>query len=88
MGCVDAERHDHGEYQHDRAAHRHADEHLIGILNIGYIGCQAGNDRRRRKLVNVGKGKGLHVVIHILSQICRKANRGFRRNVCGKNACQ
>ena len=87
-GRVDVEGHDHGKYQHDRAAHCHADQHLIGILNIGHVGCQAGDDGSSRELINVGKGKGLHVVIHILSQICRKPYGGFRRNVCGKNACQ
>ena len=87
-GRVDAERHDHGKYQHNRTTHCHAEQHLIGILNIGHIGCQAGDDRSSGELVNVGKSKGLHVVIHILPQIGGKAHRGFRRNVCGKNACQ
>ena len=87
-GRVDAERYDHGKYQHNRTTHCHAEQHLIGILNIGHIGCQAGDDRSSGELVNVGKSKGLHVVIHILPQIGGKAHRGFRRNVCGKNACQ
>ena len=87
-GRVDAERHDHGKYKHDRAAHRHADQHLIGILNIGHVGCQAGDDGSSGELVNVGKGKGLHIVIHILPQIGGKAHRGFCGNVGGKHAGQ
>ena len=87
-GRVNAERHNHGKYQHDRAAHCHANQHLIGILNIGHVGCQAGDDGSSGELVNVGKGKGLYVVIHILSQICRKPYGGFCRNVGGKHACQ
>jgi len=87
-GRVDAEGHDHGEDQHDRAANCHADEHLIGILQVGHIGGEAGHDGRCGELINVGKGKGLHIVVHILPQIGGKAHRGFCGNVGGKHAGQ
>ena len=44
---ADAEGDDHGENQHERRADRHADQHLIGILHVGHVGGQAGDNRRR-----------------------------------------
>ena len=42
--AVDLEGHNHGQDQHARRPHRHANGHHKGILNVGDVGGQAGDD--------------------------------------------
>ena len=78
--AADAKRHDHGKDQHDRRADRHAHEHLECILHIRGVRRQARDDGRGGKLIDVRKRERLHVVIHILSQVRRKADGCARGN--------
>ena len=77
--AVDLKRHDQREHQHDRTAHRDARTHLERVLHIGHVGRQAGDDRAGRKLIDVGKGKILHRIIHVVPQVAGEAGGGARR---------
>ena len=83
---ADAERHDHGKNQHDRRADRHAHEHLKGILHVRDVRRQARDDGRSGKLIDVGKRKGLHIVVHVLAQVCSKTDRSARCDARCKHA--
>ena len=72
---VDAKRHHKRKDQHHRRAHRDADNHLIGVLQVRHVRRQPCDERRDRKAVDVGKRKRLHVVEHVVPQIARKAGR-------------
>ena len=74
---VDRERRDERKDHHQRAAHRHADDHLVCILQVRHVGRQAGDDARRRKLINVREREGLHLVEHVVAQVPREAARGL-----------
>ena len=71
--AVDLHRHEQCKDQHDRAAHRDARAHLKGVLYVGNIGGQTGDDRTGGELINVGKREILHIVVHIVTQIAGKA---------------
>ena len=75
---ADAERHDHGKNQHDRRTDRHTHEHLKGVLHVRDVRRQARDDGRSGKLIDVGKRKGLHIVVHVLAQVCSKTDRSAR----------
>ena len=77
--AVDLERHDQREHQHDRTAHGDTRAHLERVLHVGDVGRQAGDDRAGGELINVGKGKILHGIIHIVAQVAGKAGGGARR---------
>ena len=85
---ADAESDRHGENKHHRPADRHARKHLEGVLHVGDIGRKPCYDRRRRKLVDVGKRKGLYVFIHILAQIGGIPDGGGGAPARRQNACQ
>ena len=72
---TDDERHDHRNDHGGRRSHRHSQDHLKGILNIGDIRRQSCHKARRGELVNTGKGECLDVVVHGFSEISRKAGR-------------
>ena len=72
---ADAQSHGEGQNQHHTAADGHADDHLECILQVGHVGGQAGYDGGRGKLVNVGKGIGLHFIEYILPQVFGEAGR-------------
>ena len=65
----------------------HTNKHLISVLDVRHIRCQAGYDGSRRELINVGKSKGLYIVVHILSQVGTKSYRRASGNVCRQNTC-
>ena len=83
---ADAERHDHGKNQHDRRADRHAHEHLKGILHVRDVRRQTRDDGRGGKLIDVGKCKGLHIVVHVLTQVCAETDRSARRDTRREHA--
>ena len=59
---------------------------LEGHLHIRDIGGQTGDDAGGGKLVNVGKGEVLHIVVHVLPQVFGKPRRGLRRCFAGHGA--
>ena len=71
--AIDLHRHEQRKDQHDRAAHRNAGAHLKGVLHVGNVGGQTGDDRTGGELINVGKREILHIVVHIVTQIAGKA---------------
>ena len=72
---TDDKRHDHRDDHGGRCSHRHPQDHLKSVLNIGDIRRQSCHKARRGKLVNTGKRECLDVVVHGLSEISRKAGR-------------
>ena len=84
--CADAEGYDHREQQHERSADRHAQQHLVSVLHIGHVRGQARDDGGGGELIDVGKGEGLHVFVHILAQIGGKAHRGLCADARGVKA--
>ena len=85
---VDREGGDEREDHHQRAAHRHADDHLVGVLQVRHVRRQAGDDAGRGELVNIGKGEVLHLVEHVVAQVPRKAARGFGGEFAGGDAAE
>ena len=63
------QRHDHA----GRRTDRHAQQHLVGVLDIRHIGGHAGDKARRGVFVNVGKAEGLDVAEHRAAQVAGKA---------------
>ncbi len=64
---VDTEGRQQREYEHYRAAHSQTDNHLVSILHIGNVGSEAGNNACGGEPVYTGKGKVLHVIVHVLT---------------------
>ena len=64
---VDRKRHHHRADHAERRAHAHTQDHLIGILDIGYICGKSCDQTRRRIFINVGKAECLDIFIHRLS---------------------
>ena len=64
------------DQRHDHAGgrtHRHAQQHLVGVLDVGDVGGHAGDQARGGVLVNVGKAEGLDVAEHAAAQVAGKA---------------
>ena len=58
--------------KHDRASDCNSDNHLEGHLNIGNICRHTCNKTGSRKLIDIGKGKLLYLIIDILTQVLCK----------------
>ncbi len=74
---IDLHCHNQGKDQHGRRAHGDPDDHLIGVLHVGHIRGQPGDQAGGGKAVNIGEGVVLHMVEHLLPQIFRKAGGGL-----------
>ena len=72
--------------QHQRRAHGDAQQHLIGVLQVGHVRRHAGDQPGRAELVDVGKGEGLHVFIDGVAQVAGKAGGGGRGVRAGTDA--
>ena len=83
---ADAEREDPYHDHHDRGSHTHADHHAVGVLQIGHIGGEPGDDRTGGELVDVREAEALNLLELVLTQILRKARGGDRREFSGKEA--
>ena len=70
---VKAESHREREYQHQRSTYRAADNHLIGVLDVGDVRGHSGNQRRHRKTVYFPEGKILYGIEHVLSEVGGKS---------------
>lgn len=46
------------QMEHQRRPHRNAQDHLIGVLHIGYIGGHTGHQSGCTVFINIRKGKG------------------------------
>ncbi len=77
------EGHDKGKDQHDRTSKGEAHQHHIGHLHIRHIRRHPGHEGGGLKVVDILKGKILNPVVHVLSQIFRKA-RGSARAVISR----
>ena len=83
---VDLCGHDESKDQHDRASHCDARAHLKCVLHVRDIRRQTGNDRAGGELIDVGERKVLHRIVHIVSEIARKAGRSARSIGAGRRA--
>ena len=72
------ESHHHRENQHQRRTHRGTDRHHEGHLDVADVRGHPGDERRRRKAVDVLKGEALDPLENIPPQIPRKARRSPR----------
>ena len=63
----DEKRHAHRADQTDRRTHTHAQQHLVGILQVGHICGQTGDKTCGTEFVDVGKRKTLDVLVHRFS---------------------
>ena len=69
---VDSSRHNDRNNQRNRCTHAHTENHLVSVLQVGYIGGKSCYQSCGGILINVGKGEGLDVGIHRLSQVFGK----------------
>ena len=53
--CIDIKRHDHRTDHADRRTHKHAKQHLVCILYIGYIRGQSCDQSGGTEQVDIGK---------------------------------
>ena len=83
-----AERHDHGENQHGGGTQGNAHQHLIGVLDIGNVRGQTGDNAGGGELVDVGERIGLHPIEHVVPQILGEAGGGVGSEVSGECAEQ
>ena len=75
--CADDKGHHQGRHQHHRGSHQHPHTHHQGHLQAAHIVGQPGNQRGRGKMLNVGKGKPLHLPILGGPEIGAEAHAGL-----------
>lgn len=83
---IDGKGGDKGEQEHEGRAYRGADNHLIGVLDVGNIGGEAGDKAAGGKMIDIGKGKILDVLKHVLAKVFGKACGGDGGIFAGKRA--
>ena len=83
---ADAERADPCGDHHDRGAHADADDHLVGVLQVGHIGGAAGDDRAGGETVDIREAEALHLGEHVVAEVLREARGGDGGEPAGKRA--
>ena len=83
---ADGDAHGPGDHQHQRRPDGNADDHLIGDLDIGYVGGQTGDQTGGGETVDIGEGKVLDVEVQVSPQVAGKACRGGGGSVAGQQA--
>ena len=68
---------DDGGDQHDRSADAHAHAHEQRHLHRGHVVGQAGDQGRGGKMLDIGKGKPLHLLIFRLTHLRTEAHGGL-----------
>ena len=76
---IDDKCHYQRKYEHYRTSYSYTHYHHICVLHVCNVRSHSRNKTGRGKFVNVGEGKILYLVIHILSQILGKSCRSRRR---------
>ena len=71
--CVDSQGHNQGKNQRQRRPYGHPQNHLKAVLHVRHVRGQPCDDGRGAEFVNVGEGKILNPVIHIMPQVPRKS---------------
>ena len=83
---ADAEREDPCDDEHDRRAHADADEHLVRVLHVRHVGREPGDDRARRKTVDVREAELLHLLELVMAQVLGKTGGTDGREPTGQEA--
>ena len=83
---VDRHRHDQREQQHQRSAYRHPQDHLKAVLHVGDVRGQARDNRGRAEFIDIGKGKLLNPVVHVMPQVPRESGGGNCRHPAAHHA--
>ena len=86
--AVDGVGHDQ---RHDHAGRRtdgHAQQHLIGVLDVGNVGGHTGDQTGGRVFIDVGKAEGLDIFKHAAAQIAGKTGGGMGAKHGTQNAKQ
>ena len=73
---ADEEGHHHGHQQGGGGPGAHPQDHHVGVLHVGHVGGQAGDETGGAELINVGEREGLDVFVHGLAQIPGQACGG------------
>ena len=85
-GRADAEREDPRHDHHDRGSHTQTNDHGIGVLQVGHIGGEPGDDRAGGELVNIGEAEALHLLEFVMTQVLGESSAGDRGEFTGKEA--
>ena len=85
-GRADAEREDPRHDHHDRGSHTQTNDHGIGVLQVGHIGGEPGDDRAGGELVNIGEAEALHLLEFVMTQVLGESSAGDRGELTGKEA--
>ena len=73
---VDGKGHDQRHDHTGRGTDGHAQQHLVGVLDVGHVGGHTGDQTGRGVLVNVGKAERLDVAEHTAAQVpCETCGR-------------
>ncbi len=70
---TDEKTHKHAADQHQGRADRYPQDHLVGVLDVGDVGGHTGDQAGGTVLVDVRKGKGLHLGVDGVPQVAGKA---------------
>ena len=85
---ADAEREDPGDDHHHRRAHGGADDHHVGVLQVGDVRGQARDDRTGGEPVDVGEAEALHLCEQVVAQVLGEARGADGRVLSGQEAAR
>ena len=74
--------------EHKGRADRNTNEHHERLLDVRYVRCQTGHKAGGRKLIDVGKGIVLNLMIKVAAQIFSKATGRRRAEPTRKHAAR
>ncbi len=83
---ADAEREQPGHDDHDGRAHAKSDDHGVGVLEVGHVSGEPGDDRTGGEPVDVGEAEALHLLELVVAQVLGEAGAGDRRELSGEEA--
>ena len=85
-GGADAEAQDPCDDDQQRGAHAHADEHLVGVLQVRDIRGAPRDDGTGGEPVDVREAEALHLLEHVVAQVLGEACGRHCRVTTGESA--
>ena len=83
---VDANCHDDREDDHERDADGNANNHAIGVLDVGHVRCHAGNQGGCRETIDVSEREVLNLEEEVLTQVLCQPRCCGRTEAGGEDA--
>ena len=83
---ADTERENPCGDHHDGRAHADTDDHLERILQVGHVGCAAGDDRTGGETADIREAEALHFGEHVVAEVLREACGGDGGETAGERA--